>query len=100
MAGGASMPLFGEAMADFVGESLLFFIRALAICKISARRELRSPAVPDPSDHKDDPETLDPEISDPSSHVPVLGSSTPIGVVAIASDVNSGGSPGCWLLVL
>lgn len=96
---GASIPRFGEP-TDLVGELPLPFILALAICKMSARLELRSPAVPDPSsDHKDDPDTLDPEISDPSSHVPALGSSPPIGV-ATASEPSSGGSARCCFVAL
>jgi hypothetical protein len=57
------------------GESLLFLIRALAICKMRARRELRSPVVPELSDQTEGAETAEPENSDPDSHVPALASS-------------------------
>ena len=61
----------------WAGEALLFLILAFAICKISIRRELRSPAVPEPSDQIDEPEMLEPEISDPdSSQAPT---SSPMG---------------------
>ena len=54
-------------------DSLLLFIRALAICKINALLELRSPEVP--SLHTEEPEIIDPVSSEPDSHVVVLSSS-------------------------
>ena len=56
----------------FEGESLLFFIRALAIWRMSARLELRSLG-PELSVQTEDPDIAEPVISVPlSSHVPVL----------------------------
>ena len=60
---------------------MLLRIRALAICRIRARRELRSAPL---SDHSEDPVALDPETSDPESHVPSLASSK-LGVAGFGS---------------
>ncbi len=70
-------------MTLLVGESLLFRMRAFAICRMSARRELRSAPL---SDQREDPVTLDPETSDPESHVP---ESSMLGVVAEVSGGSS-----------